>query len=143
MNQKEEVSFFLHCIITKLDLIDSESKETDDKGNQHGSQGKSQSNRGADRGPLSVDAIVVDDQGEEGENFNGEEVSAGKIPNITTQIIISNYSQVRSLAAPGGRRSHLGHWRIQLGHWRSHLGHWTTGKVVELAAGFQRFQICL
>ena len=40
--------FILHYVVTKLDLIDSESKETDDKRNQHGTQGKTQSNRGAE-----------------------------------------------------------------------------------------------
>ena len=82
----------------QFNLIDSESKETDDKRNQHGTQGKTQSNRGSEvlqthRAPqtggerkgdggdgdgedekrrkktIPGDAVSVDEQGEEREEF--------------------------------------------------------------------------
>ena len=40
--------FILHYVVTKLDLIDSESQETDGERNQQGSESQSQSNRGAE-----------------------------------------------------------------------------------------------
>ena len=108
---------FFYYVVMKLDLIDSESKETDDKRNQHGSQGKSQSSRGIEvvqthrapqtggegkedggdgdgedekrrKKPIPPDAISIEEQAEEGEEEDG-----GKITYQTTQIIMSNYSR--------------------------------------------------
>ena len=124
----------------QLDLIDSVSKETNSQKNQQGSECQSQSNRGAElqqtpsatggerkedggdgdgedekrrKKTIPGDAVSVDEKGEEGEeeeDDDEEEDSTGKITNTTTLIMTSNYSQVKSLAAPGGRRSQPGHW---------------------------------